>query len=166
MNITERRRKVYWMTLNGHWMVTEMYLPFSRLNGHWTVTEWRLSFFTEWWRFVLCREGFLSCYNSCDTGPVIFGLVQSCYVNAERKMEWNQTEQDKNCVYNSLRIPPPPKHRKGQSHTEVLKVHNVMSYGDTPMCQIWYSCQRAKTTLLKHIFMMIFFTLERKIKVR
>ena len=65
-------------------------------------------------------------------------------------------EQDKTAD-NSLRIPPPPKHRKGQSHTEVLKVHNVMSYGDTPMCQIWYSCQRAKTTLLKHIFMMIFF---------
>ena len=41
------------MALKGHWMVTEMYLPFSRLNGDWKVTEWRLSFFTEWWRFVL-----------------------------------------------------------------------------------------------------------------
>ena len=37
-------------------MVTEMYLPFSRLNGVWKVTEWRLSVFTEWWRFVLCKH--------------------------------------------------------------------------------------------------------------
>ena len=41
------------MTLNSHWMVTEMYLPFIRLNGDWKMTEWRLSVFTEWWRFVL-----------------------------------------------------------------------------------------------------------------
>ena len=53
LNITERRRNGDWMTLNGHWMVTEMYLPFSRLIGHWMMTEWRLSVFTEWWHFVL-----------------------------------------------------------------------------------------------------------------
>ena len=29
------RRNGDWMALNGHWMVTEMYLPFSRLNGDW-----------------------------------------------------------------------------------------------------------------------------------
>ena len=32
VNITERRQNDTWMTLNGDWMVTEMYLPFSRLN--------------------------------------------------------------------------------------------------------------------------------------
>ena len=53
MNITERRRKGDWMALNGHWMVTEIYLPFSRMNGDWKVPEWRLSVFTEWRRFVL-----------------------------------------------------------------------------------------------------------------
>ena len=52
--ITEMRRNVDWMTLKGHWMVSEMYLPFSRLNGDWKVIEWRLSVFTEWLRFVLC----------------------------------------------------------------------------------------------------------------
>ena len=51
--ITETRRNGDWMALKGHWMVTEMYLPFSRLNGDWKVTEWGLSVFTEWWRFVL-----------------------------------------------------------------------------------------------------------------
>ena len=50
--ITERRRHGDWMALKGHWMVTEMCLPFSRLNGDWKMTEWRLSVFTEWWRFV------------------------------------------------------------------------------------------------------------------
>ena len=53
VTIIERRRNGDWIALNGHWMVTEMYLPFSRLNGDWKVTEWRLSVFTEWWRFVL-----------------------------------------------------------------------------------------------------------------
>ena len=55
MNITERRRNGDWMALNGDWMVTEMYPPFSRLNGDWKLTEWRLSVFTEWWRFVLWK---------------------------------------------------------------------------------------------------------------
>ena len=53
VNITERRRNGDWMTLNGNWMVIEMYLPLCRLNGDWEVTEWRLSVFTEWWRFNL-----------------------------------------------------------------------------------------------------------------
>ena len=55
------RKKRKWTLLKGDgmvtelfWMVTEMYLPFSRLNGDWKVTEWRLSVFTEWWRFVVC----------------------------------------------------------------------------------------------------------------
>ena len=48
MNIAERRR-------NGHWMVTEMCLPFSRMNVDWKLTEWRLQF---------SRNG---CVSSCDT---------------------------------------------------------------------------------------------------
>ena len=71
VNITERRRNGDWMALNSHWMVTEMYLPFSRLNSDWKVTEWRLSVFMEWWRCeypfncnsqtqVACSPG---CYN-------------------------------------------------------------------------------------------------------
>ena len=48
-------RKGDGMVTEWHWMVNEMYLPFSRLYGEWKVTEWRLSVFTEWctWRFVL-----------------------------------------------------------------------------------------------------------------
>ena len=62
------------MTLKGHWMVTEMYLPFSRLNGDWKVTEWRLSVFTEWWRFVLC---YISTLNNtlCCIYPQMFPYV-------------------------------------------------------------------------------------------
>ena len=52
VNIIDRRR-------NGYWIVTEMFLPFSRPNGDWKVTEWRLSVFTEWWRFVLCKAYFI-----------------------------------------------------------------------------------------------------------
>lgn len=31
---------------------------------------------------------------------------------------------------------------KSQGHTEVMNVHNLLSHGDSPMCQIWYAQQR------------------------
>ena len=53
--ITERRRNGDWMALKGYWMVTEMYLPFSRLNH---VTERRVN-----GAFQFSRNGGVS---SCD----------------------------------------------------------------------------------------------------
>ena len=64
-NITERRLNGEWMarTRNGHWMVPEMYLPFSRLKGDWKVTERWLNV-REWWCFVL-RVTRVSNYGIC-----------------------------------------------------------------------------------------------------
>ena len=54
------------MVTEWHWMVTEMYLPFSRLNRDWKVTEWRLSVFTEWWRFRLVYSSDLLIVKYCE----------------------------------------------------------------------------------------------------
>lgn len=48
VNITERLWNGDWMALNEYWMVTKIFLPFSRLNGDGNVTEWSLSILTEW----------------------------------------------------------------------------------------------------------------------
>ena len=40
--------------------------------------------------------------------------------------------------------PPPHIYVKGQEHTEVMNVQNMLSYGDTPMCQIWYANVKVK----------------------
>ena len=52
VNITERRQNGDWMTLTGNWLVTEMYLQFSRHNGNGEVTEWSFLAPRQWWRFV------------------------------------------------------------------------------------------------------------------
>ena len=52
-NITERRRNGDWIALNGHWMVTEMYLPFSRMNGGYMDGTFQFS----------RNSGFSSCVN-------------------------------------------------------------------------------------------------------
>ena len=51
VNIIERRQNGDWMILTGNWLVTEMYLQFSRHNGNGEVAEWRLSAPRQWWRF-------------------------------------------------------------------------------------------------------------------
>ena len=52
----------------------------------------------------------------------------------------------------ALQIPRHPS----QGLTEVMNVHNMLSNGDTPMCQIWYAYVqlREKTILLRHEFMV------------